>query len=82
MVDNGMGHSMTINDDLRLCGMIGDDKDDDLRANTEELFGWSAADPHPTTISRNLLSMVFLPLVVLLVALTRQKLMLPTALHL
>ena len=26
--EDGIGHSMTINDELRLCGMIGDDEED------------------------------------------------------
>ena len=47
--------SMTINDDLRLCGMTGDDEDDVAgdaeelfgRCATEELYGRTAADPLP-----------------------------------
>ena len=45
--EDGIGHSMTINDELRLFGMTRDDKEDDVRADAEELFGRSAADPIP-----------------------------------
>ena len=50
-----IGLSMTINDELRLCGMIGDDEDDVAgdaeelfgRRAAEELYGRTAADPLP-----------------------------------
>ena len=50
-----IGLSMTINDELRLCGMTGDDEDDvagdaeELFGHraTEELYGRTAADPLP-----------------------------------
>ena len=43
--EDGIGHSMTINNELRLCGMTGDDKEDDVRTDVGELFGCSATDP-------------------------------------
>ncbi|CAD6264536.1 unnamed protein product [Miscanthus lutarioriparius] len=50
-----IGLSMTINDELRLCGMTGDDEDDVAgdaeelfgRRAAEELYGHTAADPLP-----------------------------------
>ena len=50
-----IGLSMTINDELRLCGMTGDDEDDVAedaeehfgRCAAEELYGRTAADPLP-----------------------------------
>ena len=38
-----IGLSMTINDELRLCGMTGDDEDD-IVGDAEELFGRRAAE--------------------------------------
>ena len=38
-----IGLSMTINDELRLCGMTGDDEDDVI-GDAEELFGRRAAE--------------------------------------
>ena len=44
--DNGeFDHSQ--NDELRMCGMAGDDEDDDVREDAAVLFGRSAADPLP-----------------------------------
>ena len=41
--DGEFDHSQ--NDKLRMCGMAGDDEDDDVRENAIVLFGRSAADP-------------------------------------
>ena len=38
-----IGLSMTINDELRLCGMTGDDEDD-IVGDAKELFGRRAAE--------------------------------------
>jgi hypothetical protein len=38
-----IGHSMTINDELRLCGMAGDDEDDVI-GDAEALLGPRAAE--------------------------------------
>jgi len=35
------------NDELRMCGLAGDDEEDDVREDCAELFGRSAADPLP-----------------------------------
>ncbi|XP_066333587.1 zinc finger BED domain-containing protein RICESLEEPER 2-like [Miscanthus floridulus] len=35
------------NDELRMCGLAGDDDEDDVREDCAELFGRSAADPLP-----------------------------------
>ena len=35
------------NDDLRMCGMTGDDEDDNVQDDVVAAFGRSAADPHP-----------------------------------
>ena len=43
--DGEFDHSQ--NDELRMCGMAGDDEDDDVREDTAVLFGRSAADPLP-----------------------------------
>ena len=45
--EDGIGHSMTINDELRLFGMTRDDKEDDVRTDVGELFGCSATDLIP-----------------------------------
>ena len=42
MANNDEGHS--INDDLRMMGLLGDDEED-LGADREDLFGRSAASP-------------------------------------
>ena len=41
--DGEFDHSQ--NDELRMCGMAGDDEDDDVREDVAMLFGRSAADP-------------------------------------
>ncbi|CAD6339841.1 unnamed protein product [Miscanthus lutarioriparius] len=41
--EEDIGLSMTINDELRLCGMTGDDEDD-VVGDAEELFGRRAAE--------------------------------------
>ena len=43
--DGEFDHSQ--NDELRMCGMAGDDEDDDVREDAAVLFGRSAADPLP-----------------------------------
>jgi len=43
--DGEFDHSQ--NDELRMCGMAGDDEDDDVREDAAMLFGRSAADPLP-----------------------------------
>jgi hypothetical protein len=46
-----ISHSMIVNDELRLCGMAGDDEDD-VAGDAEELFGRAAAKEllgHTTT---------------------------------
>ena len=43
--DGEFDHSQ--NDKLRMCGMAGDDEDDDVREDAAVLFGRSAADPLP-----------------------------------
>ena len=43
--DGEFDHSQ--NDELRMCGMAGDDEDDDVREDAVVLFGRSAADPLP-----------------------------------
>ena len=35
------------NDELRMCGLAGDDEEDDVHEDCAELFGRSAADPLP-----------------------------------
>ena len=37
----------TQNDELRMCGLTGDDEDDNVADDMNELFGRSAADPLP-----------------------------------
>lgn len=41
-----IGHSMTINNELRICGLVPDDEDD-VAGDAEALFGRTAADPIP-----------------------------------
>ncbi|CAD6209100.1 unnamed protein product [Miscanthus lutarioriparius] len=43
--DREFDHSQ--NDELRMCGMAGDDEDDDVHEDAAVLFGHSAADPLP-----------------------------------
>ena len=43
--DGEFDHSQ--NDELRICGMVGDDEDDDVYEDTPVLFDRSAADPLP-----------------------------------
>ena len=60
MADDGIRHSMAINEELRLCRLPGDDEDDSVHTDTEEIFGRSAADPIliPSSRPRTLLAML------------------------
>lgn len=61
MVDNGIGHFMTnnedlrINEELRLCRLYRDVDDGDVHIDAEEIFfGCSAADPIPLDQTKDL----------------------------
>ena len=60
MADDGIGHSMAINLELRLCRLSGDNKDDNVCTDTEEIYSRSAVDPVPiaSTRPRTLLAML------------------------
>ncbi|KXG35592.1 hypothetical protein SORBI_3002G196700, partial [Sorghum bicolor] len=48
--DEEIGRTMTGNEELRLCGMAGDDEDDIL-GDAEELFGSAVAESHANLTS-------------------------------